>query len=353
MLAIDFLCIFSQSLCTSCILITLGNAMNLLHLTKNTEKQKYSLDTLKLILSVMVVFIHSRIFMDSSTLLDTFTSNGIFRIAVPIFFIINGYYLPTDKERFLKWLSSSIFLYVGLTIFYIYFWINGSSLESILTSSIKTFSFGFLHLWYIQAMIVAGVILYFLWRFKFLIYFSVALFIIGWGLQCYHSYQYVYDQNTSYSYLIFRNALSIGLPFMAIGRLLRERSLSNFITPTLFYISLSIFFIEIIFNYSSFASKAIDILGFTIDVYVSLIVICPFIFAMAMKFDYGFAINRKIPNYIYFIHPLPMFVFNKFYPQGNRILVSFLIAISSIAISYIFLKMQPRLMLFIRPRAKA
>ncbi|HCA9993631.1 acyltransferase family protein [Klebsiella pneumoniae] len=327
--------------------------MNLFHLTKNTDKQKYSLDTLKLILSVMVVFIHSRIFMDSSIFLDTLTSNGIFRIAVPIFFIINGYYLPTDKDRFLKWLSSSIFLYVGLTIFYIYFWINGSSIQSILTSSIKTFLFGFLHLWYIQAMIVAGILLYFLWRFKILIYFSVALFIIGWGLQCYHSYQYVYDQNTSYSYLIFRNALSIGLPFMAIGRLLRERSLSNFITPALFYISLSIFFIEIIFNYSSFASKTIDILGFTIDVYVSLIVICPFIFVMAMKFDYGFAINRKIPNYIYFIHPLPMFVFNKFYPQGNRILVSFLIAISSIAISYIFLKMQPRLMLFIRQRAKA
>lgn len=40
--------------------------MNLFRIQENTEKNKYSLDTLKLILSVMVVFIHSRIFLDSS-----------------------------------------------------------------------------------------------------------------------------------------------------------------------------------------------------------------------------------------------------------------------------------------------
>ena len=97
--------------------------MNLFHLTKNTEKQKYSLDTLKLILSVMVVFIHSRIFMDSSTLLDTFTSNGIFRIAVPIFFIINGYYLPTDKERFLKWLIK-LYIFICWADYFLYLFLD-------------------------------------------------------------------------------------------------------------------------------------------------------------------------------------------------------------------------------------
>lgn len=59
--------------------------MNLFRIQENTEKNKYSLDTLKLILSVMVVFIHSRIFLDSSLILDAFTSNGFFRVAVPIF----------------------------------------------------------------------------------------------------------------------------------------------------------------------------------------------------------------------------------------------------------------------------
>ncbi|HBS7058692.1 TPA: acyltransferase family protein [Klebsiella pneumoniae] len=91
--------------------------MNLFRIQENTEKNKYSLDTLKLILSVMVVFIHSRIFLDSSLILDAFTSNGFFRVAVPIFFIINGYYLPSDKNNFKKWFFSSLYLYIGLTFF--------------------------------------------------------------------------------------------------------------------------------------------------------------------------------------------------------------------------------------------
>ncbi|MBC4408795.1 acyltransferase family protein [Klebsiella pneumoniae] len=327
--------------------------MNFPSLMRNTENNKYSLDTLKFILSIMVVFIHSRIFLDSSVFLDTFTSNGIFRIAVPIFFVINGYYLPNDKNKFKSWFLSSIALYLTLTIFYCYFWIDRTSIQTIIQSIIIKTTTGFLHLWYIQAMLIAGIIIYTAGNYKYILQLSIMLFILGWCLQLYHSYQYVYDQTTSYNYLIYRNALTIALPFMLIGRYLRHGMLALFNKNKLFFLALLCFLIEVYLNYYIFSSKPINNTPLTFDVYLSLILVCPFIFAFTMKLNYGININRKIPNYIYFIHPLPIFVFNKFYPQGNGVLISLLIAISSIAISYIFLKLKPRLTPFIRPRAKA
>ncbi|HFD2706542.1 Uncharacterized protein conserved in bacteria [Klebsiella pneumoniae] len=322
--------------------------MNLFRIQENTEKNKYSLDTLKLILSVMVVFIHSRIFLDSSLILDAFTSNGFFRVAVPIFFIINGYYLPSDKNKFKKWFFSSLYLYIGLTFFYFYFWIDRSSLMLMMFSIIKTLATGFLHLWYIEAMIIAGAIIYFFGACKYIFHLSIVFFVIGWVLQFYHSYQYIYDGDVSYNYLAYRNALTIGLPFMVIGKIFKEGMFSGNIKKAFVHMALVLFCGEIALNYYYFLSKTNNPLDITIDVYLSLIVICPYIFITAMKINYGFIINRKIPNYIYFIHPLPMIVFNKFLPNDNRVIVSILIVISSIFISFVVLKLQPTLNLIIR-----
>ncbi|HBQ1899063.1 TPA: acyltransferase family protein [Klebsiella pneumoniae subsp. pneumoniae] len=312
-------------------------------LMRNTENNKYSLDTLKFFLSIMVVFIHSRIFLDSSVFLDTFTSNGIFRIAVPIFFVINGYYLPIDKNKFKSWLYSSIILYLSLTIFYCYFWVDRSSIQAIIESIILKTTTGFLHLWYIQAMIIAGIIIYTIGKYKYILQLSIVLFILGWCLQLYHSYQYVYDQTTSYNYQIYRNALTIALPFMIIGKSLRNVQFSTFKKHSLFIFGLVSFSFEIYLNYYYFSSRQINNITLTFDVYLSLIFICPFIFVCAMNLNYGVNINRKIPNYIYFIHPLPMLIFNRFMPDSDRILVSFMIAIVSILISYAFLKLSPRI----------
>ncbi|MEY7068002.1 acyltransferase family protein, partial [Klebsiella pneumoniae] len=133
--------------------------MNKSFLHANTDKNIYSLNSLKLTLSIMVVFIHTRIFLDNSVLLDTFTSNGFFRIAVPVFFIMNGYFLPSTKNSFKKWLIKSTCIYLSLTALYAFFWLDYSTL----TTSIKTIAHallaGYSHLWYIQAMIIAGLII--------------------------------------------------------------------------------------------------------------------------------------------------------------------------------------------------
>ena len=51
-----------------------------------------SLDITKILLACMVVALHVGIFIDLNPVSYQITVNGLFRIAVPIFFIINGFF---------------------------------------------------------------------------------------------------------------------------------------------------------------------------------------------------------------------------------------------------------------------
>ena len=50
-------------------------------------ERNLSIDILKVILAIAVVFLHTRIFYDLSTLLSHVFVQGIFRLAVPIFIV--------------------------------------------------------------------------------------------------------------------------------------------------------------------------------------------------------------------------------------------------------------------------
>lgn len=55
-------------------------------------KRNIVLDIYKIILSLMVVGIHIRFFYDFNNQIGYILNQGIFRLAVPSFFIINGYF---------------------------------------------------------------------------------------------------------------------------------------------------------------------------------------------------------------------------------------------------------------------
>lgn len=54
--------------------------------------RKISLDILKLLMSFMVVGLHAGFLGDVDLLGEYLTVNGIFRLAVPTFLVINGFY---------------------------------------------------------------------------------------------------------------------------------------------------------------------------------------------------------------------------------------------------------------------
>lgn len=284
--------------------------MSFLFIQQNTEKNIYSLNTLKLLLSFMVVFIHTRFFLDTSALLDTFTSNGFFRISVPIFFIINGYFLPSSIKSFKEWLMKSLTMYIALTVLYSFFWLDFTSVMSALKSTLHAFFVGFSHLWYLQAMIIAGVIIFLFKNKNLLLFLSVILFFLGVLFQIYNSYQHMVHMDIPLRYSLYRNAFTIGLPFMLIGNLIRLGRLNvpiRLIFP-LAVISAATLCIEIYINYFEFVSNVDLNKPWSFDIYFSLILLCPAIFLIFLNFNNGVCINRDIPNYIYFFHPLPVLI---------------------------------------------
>ena len=83
-----------------------------------------SIDILKVILALMVVGIHSGFLEDISALGRYLTVSGLFRMAVPIFFVINGFYFfSVPPEKISHWFKRVIQLYLFWTIVYIGYWL--------------------------------------------------------------------------------------------------------------------------------------------------------------------------------------------------------------------------------------
>lgn len=87
-------------------------------------ERNISLDLAKLVCAVMVVFLHANFLAEFSPLANYLTVHGVFRIAVPFFLIVSGYYfysaLVSGKE--IAWLTRLALLYLIWMIVYANYW---------------------------------------------------------------------------------------------------------------------------------------------------------------------------------------------------------------------------------------
>lgn len=154
----------------------------------NSKDRYYLIDLVKFICSILVVAIHT---INRNTTLGYFIVTSA-RIAVPIFFAINGYFL-CDKiyRKDIKSINGYVFkifkIYIVWSAIYIifnfnYYFGNNILLEIILF--IKRFIFigTYDHLWYLSTLCVATYIIYFLINktsFKTTLIVSVLCYIFG------------------------------------------------------------------------------------------------------------------------------------------------------------------------------
>ena len=82
------------------------------------------LDALKLLLAISVVGIHGNFLRDVRTVLSAVLVDGMFRIAVPTFFLIGGVFLArmTDHQ-IARWLRRLLGLYVIWMLAYSGYWL--------------------------------------------------------------------------------------------------------------------------------------------------------------------------------------------------------------------------------------
>ena len=198
-------------------------------------QRNISLDIVKLMLAFFVVGIHTNFLGDVSDIAEYLTVNGFFRIAVPIFLLINGFYFnrAVCEKRVTRWFKRAIVLYVFWMLVYGYYWLIPKEVSfSEILLILHTAVIGYHHLWYISGMIGAGFLVYLLrnMEVKPLLALVIIAFLTGVAIQYagnYHLYKgTVYDGLFNH-YWFHRNFLFFCFPFFCLGYLIDKFNVHN------------------------------------------------------------------------------------------------------------------------------
>lgn len=257
----------------------------------------------------MVVGIHAEFLRDISVAWSYFTAFGLFRIAVPVFLLISGFYFyqTMANNNTVLWFKRCLMLYCFWMLVYSVFWFKPAEL------SLKMFLIqiivGYYHLWYVAGMIGAALMLVVIRGFNSptLIFISIATYLMGVMIQYagnYHIVENAWLDNIININFVHRNALFFSFPFFCIGYLIHKHNTHKLISisaaKALTAAGTILLLVEIYFNYIAPSREG----GF--DNFFSLIVLCPALFIFFMHINL-FSNTKNIALYataIYFVHPL-------------------------------------------------
>lgn len=264
-----------------------------------------AIDLLKIVLALFVVGLHIHFLKDSYPTVSYLLVNGLFRLGVPVFLIITGYYYSyvNDFSKLKKWLFRIFILYSIWTVIYIPLWKEGEAVTNIV--------FGYHHLWYLNGTLFAGILLFFLRNKspKLLILLVFLSFICGYAIQYLgNSHFFEGETNELFNrYPMYRNFLFDCFPFLAIGFLIKKYEWDVKRNPSLWLVLLSVTAViaEAFVNIQIFKLSKKE----SVDLLFSLLIACPllFIYFKNLKYKTDSKILASISTAIYFIHPLLMF----------------------------------------------
>lgn len=321
----------------------------MLHRSGTTLNRNIALDILKLTMSFMVVGLHTRFLSETSPLGESVTTNGLFRIAVPIFLLISGFYFfsVVTKNAQLNWFKRIALLYTVWMLFYIYFWFFIPNSFSGVINLIFQIFIGYQHLWYISGMLGAAAILLLVRHLpsKILGASILGTFLTGVFLQYCLKYDWV-QEFTRYPVLdndwLHRNFIFFSYPFFGLGYLIHKHSLHRRI-PLHIAIILSVTGLILLLGESSlnfFHQKR----GGGFDNFLSLLWICPSIFILFTKATVV-GKSKQIAQYssaIYFVHLLFLNFLYKFTSIKGTMLTLAVLALSAGA-SFFIVRINNRL----------
>lgn len=302
-----------------------------------------SIDIFKMCLAVFVVFLHTGFFYDISQEISFLLVQGFFRIAVPAFLVITGYYFffITDRKKFLTWLSRVVILFLIWNIFYLPLWFT-SNLKMVLFTLFN----GYFVLWYLSGTALAGCLLFLLRDLKsqYLLILSLLLYAIGWAIQevgNLHVFPGIIDKLLNFTPL-YRNFLFLCFPFLALGFLIhKHRSYVDRykINIGLVLGLLGLVIIESYLNYN-FISKAEGL-----DQLFVLFLAVPILFIYVLRLEIKGRTKSlaSLSAAIFLIHPLFLFFFRQIIPTHQYTLISLFVLLSSILAGLILVRLNQRL----------
>ncbi|MCW3161205.1 acyltransferase family protein [Chryseobacterium oryctis] len=264
-----------------------------------------SVDILKIVLAFFVVFLHMHVLRDSYPFLSYVLVNGLFRIGVPVFLIISGYYFYyiNDFQKLKKWLVRIFILYAVWSVVYIPFWKEKDDYT-------LNILFGYHHLWYLIGTFFSGIILFALKKTstRLLLLFILLLFCCGYIIQFLaNSHYFTGDLDSALNlFPTYRNFLFVCFPFLGIGFLIRKLELDVKYKPSLLFVlaSVGLVIFEAFLNYKVFDLNKRE----SVDLLFSLLIACPilFVYCKNLPWKTDSKILASISTAIYLIHPLLM-----------------------------------------------
>ncbi|WP_370640708.1 acyltransferase family protein [Flavobacterium sp. SM15] len=184
-------------------------------------ERNFYLDCFRIFLSFLIIGLHFNFLSEVSPTVNYIFVQGISRIAVPTFLIINGYYFfsISSNTDFLKWLKRLYLLYSIWMIIYAYFWFH---FNRPINSLINFFFFGYYHLWYLISLLQCALVFWLIKKHKTLLLICCFLFaIIGILLQYLNAFGIVSGLTTGHH----RNFLFFCFPFFTIGYLINKNKI--------------------------------------------------------------------------------------------------------------------------------
>lgn len=286
-----------------------------------TTSRNILLDILKVVAALFVIGIHAGFLLEYNKIVYQIVTNGIFRIAVPLFFCINGFFLFSvfKNNRIKIWAKRVGILYLVWMLIYSYFWTYLNDFNLLKMST--TLLFGFNHLWYLVALLFGGLVLH---KFRnasntLLIASAFVLFLIGIIIQYvgqFHVFaqQPILDKLINYPPL-HRNFLLYAFPLLSIGYVIRRTNFhAKFNKQTvliLLFISTFLLIVDSLISYYYFTHKVLLNMNITFLLLSPALLIAAFTFKITSNLDSKLVSSYSIA--LYLVHPLILFlIFNVF-----------------------------------------
>jgi len=303
-------------------------------------QRNLSIDLLRFILSILIIALHTSFLHEFGIAGDTLRS--VTRCAVPLFLMISGYYLfdiINDRKKVRKYILRVLLLYFIWMLVYFPMYADFSSRFNVIMFFF-TWIFGFFHLWYLVALLLAVSMLYFFvknnFHWKRLMIIAIGLFMAGWIIQTLKILQLPSSISLLLSWNFpYRNFLFIGFPFVYIGFFIRSkesRLTSLFSLNKLMQAGILFLLLLLAESYINDKIGAGFCGG---DIYIFLLFLCPVIFLFTLRMKKTIE-NNYLANYssgIYFIHPLIIYMMSNIFNNLPSWNIFILVTVFSIMLS--------------------
>lgn len=308
-------------------------------------ERNITLDYFKIFLCILVITIHIEPLFYINSLSSWVISNGLARIAVPSFFVINGYYIHSkinSKLSITRWFKRMIIVFITWTLIYMAV-LTKSDCLSIIIFSVT----GIYHLWYLPSLIGGVLVLMLLKKIinnnNILLIIAISLFLIGYYIQDY----FFPISNHGYRMILYRNFIFFGFPFIFIGYYIKQESKRIVKTQTGILVTVLILSIITLLFESSIYFTHND----RKDFFVSLLLLTPSLFILILK-NSKYIVNdgyiSSLASGIFYTHILGIYMINTVFPTTElKILLLPLFIFLSMILSAVTIQLNKRIKIFL------